>query len=234
MERCLKDALGKKTEKDVYIEANGLIKRGVQFITNTKLGAIKASDTSKEEYCINSTLHRGYYNPSPVYDIIVGNTKRGRIIANPHSEKITHHYYYDFSNKLVQIDSINQTGTSHTEWLCHEDDITYGFTIDRNKHLAAICKEIYVDGRIISFAIVNCLQNGVEYEWFNYHEENYQYDTDGLCMCNFINVVQHSNFFINKVYSFERKNGFLISYSEYSDITDENKTRYLIKKRRKA
>lgn len=224
----------KQNEKDECIEANRLIERGVQFITDAQYDAIKTRNTAKEEYCVNSTLHRGYYNPSPVYDIIVGNEKRGKLSKNPLAETITHRYYYNLAHALIQIDYIYQNRVSHTEWLCQENNEIYGYTIDCNMRLSAVSREIYKDGRIVSFTLVHCIYNGRKYEWFRYHKENYQYDVEGLRICNFINLVQRSNYLINKVYKFERQNGFLVSYSECSNKTNENKAHYQIKKRRKA
>ena len=59
-----------------------------------------------KQYCYAGDIHRGYYNPSLIEDIIVGNTKRGRLTKkiNPHC---TQGYVYGF-NKQSELITITK------------------------------------------------------------------------------------------------------------------------------
>jgi trehalose/maltose hydrolase-like predicted phosphorylase len=62
-----------------------------------------------EEVCSGSDMHLGYYNPSPVEDIVIGNVHRGKILKKTTARtKITHKYGFDCNGKLLIIqDYIN-------------------------------------------------------------------------------------------------------------------------------
>ena len=57
----------------------------------------------RTEYGIGGeTLHRGYYCPSLIFDIVVGNVKRGRITSNPVYKKRAEYVYgFDRDNRLI-------------------------------------------------------------------------------------------------------------------------------------
>lgn len=224
----------KKMVSVCNFKADQLIQKGIQFVSNATFLMAAEKAALEKEFCINSTIHRGYYNPSPVYDIIVGNTKRGRISANPHAANITHCYYYNQAHELIRVDCFFQNKISYTELFFREDNTIYGFTVDCNNRLSAVSKEIYDDGRIISFALAHCIYIGSECRCFDYLEENYQYDSEGLHICHFMNLVPRSECLIYKVYEFERMDGFLVSYFECLDEKKANQIRYRITKRRKA
>ena len=223
-----------KKINDVNKDACSLLERGIQFMSELESCDSKPDNASKEEYCVGSTLHRGYYNPSPVYDIIVGNTSRGRISKKPSADKVTHRYFFDRENELFKVDNIYQSKTAYTEWLYRENNVRYGFTVDCGMHLSAVTKESYQEGRLVTFALVHCIYKNNKYEFYKYHEETYQYDIEGLHLCNFISLANHSSYLVNKVYAFKRENGFLVSYSECRNKMPRNAPCYSVKKKRKA
>ncbi len=55
----------------------------------------------REEYCIGSDMLLGYYNPSPVLDLVVGNMNRGKISdKRTRLQKPTHNYGFDENGRL--------------------------------------------------------------------------------------------------------------------------------------
>lgn len=189
-----------------------------------------------ERYCVNSTLHRGFYYPSPVYDLIVGNTKRGKVIVQPKAtDNITHHYFYDCEMNLFQIDSVYHGKTSYTEVLIRHGNEIIGLTTDQNGVLAAVTKEEYQGNRLRSFIILNCYSTDKCYVCYNYQEEHYYYDSLGLCSCRFIMLSPKSNHLVNAFYEFDRQDGYLTAYMECSGKYPEvDPKRYRITKKRKA
>ena len=208
------------------------------------MGAIEKRDFSpysvkdfdREEYCKGSTLHRVYYHPSPIYDLIVGNAKRGRLCAKATSPtQISHRFIFDCANRLVRVENFNRGQISYIEFLQHSDGKVMGLTLDCNGFLAAVSEEVYSNYQIASFSIANCFYDGDKYVCFNYHAEYYRYDAMGLLWCNFVNLSPQSGYLINKNYTFERENGLLVAYHERTeDSPGEAPIVYRIKKKRYA
>jgi hypothetical protein len=167
---------------------------------------------SNQEFAVNSTLYRGYYHPSPVYDLIVGNTKRGRLVRNPVTAQLSHCYYYDDQRRLLRVDSYYQGRISHTEYLKREGQMVYGFTVDCSGRLAAVCRETYDNGRIASLSLMHCVCTHGQYRCFEYLEEHYRYDSEGLCTSNFVVYRPGSVHVIYEIYEFQRENGRFVSY----------------------
>ncbi len=51
----------------------------------------------------DSTLGYGYLNPTPIYEMVVGNVKRGRMIKRPKVPNSPFEYYFDKNNKILLI-----------------------------------------------------------------------------------------------------------------------------------
>lgn len=212
-------------------EAEAMLAWGQNSILQGLFADNLRNNLSAMELCSNSTLHRGYFHPSPIYDLVVGNTKRGSLKPlNSHSP-ITHRYWVDNNGRLSLIESITPTRISHTEKLFFEDNEIVGITVDCNGHLSAVSKERYDGARIAYFALMNCAFGGEAYKCFNFHSEQYTHDSLGLSECDFINVSPLSHTIVRKRYAFERQNGFLISYR---DLSSPKQVKYTITKKRKA
>ncbi|MEH6949139.1 hypothetical protein V7068_19130, partial [Bacillus sp. JJ634] len=55
------------------------------------------------------TIHRGYYCPSPILDLIVGNAKRGRLLKRkPDFGKFTYEYGFDIDNRMIRVREVNE------------------------------------------------------------------------------------------------------------------------------
>lgn len=188
------------------------------------------SCSTREEMCAGSSLHRGYYHPSPVYDIIVGNTKRGKLLKHPSpTTKYSHRYIYGKDNTLERVETIFQDRRAFIEYIQHAGNKRFGFTIDCFGNLSTVCEEIYDNNRLVSFSILNCSFDGIEYSCYNYHLENYYYDGDGIRECDFINYSPQSNMLIEEHYIFDRTDGYLTSYANTA-----SQTKYAIRIKRKA
>ena len=58
----------------------------------------------REELCSGSDMFLGFYNPSPVYDLIVGNVHRGRLLKRiTKSSKPSHKYGFDKDGRLCTV-----------------------------------------------------------------------------------------------------------------------------------
>lgn len=122
--------------------------------------------------CSGSDLHRGYYCPSPVFDLLIGNTKRGRILQRPNSRtRFSHKYYFGKDEDLLYVEQPFQT-----EYLVRDQDYRYGYTFDKYG-LCCVAMETFKDNRLSEFLWANIsplhlkkeiLQGEVYYEAFAY------------------------------------------------------------------
>ena len=218
---------------DFCKRANQMIVCGLQTMNNLGTQSNKRI-FSKEEYCCGSTLHRGCYQPSPVYDLIVGNAKRGKLCRST-NPRVTHHFLFDDHQRLVLVETFHRGRISSTEYLFYENQTVIGITIDCNGFLASVSEERYEHGKISYYAIARCYYLESEYKCFDYHQEEFVYDELGLSKCRFINFTPQSVYLIDEVYDFQRENGYLVAYSpETFDGCPSTSPQYLIKGRRKA
>ena len=189
---------------------------------------------AKEEYCCGATLHRGYYHPSPVYDLIVGNTKRGKLCPS-RTAQVTNRFLFDHYDRLVRVETFHRERISTVEYLFYENQKVQGITIDSNGYLASVSEEQHEDGKIVYYAIARYYYSDGKYTCFDYHQEEFTYDAHGLFRCQFINFTPQSGYLIDRAYNFERKNGYLIAYfPESHDGLPVVQEKYMIKRKRKA
>ena len=105
------------------------------------------------EYCFGSELHRGWYCPSIVCDLVVGGCSRGRLVKKPRSDKYSFKYYFNSDNKLVIVDRFCREMLNSSEYLIYEGDIVRGYTFSRidrdgpdDTLLLEFSKEVYTTG----------------------------------------------------------------------------------------
>ena len=188
---------------------------------------------AREEYCVNSTFHRGVYHPSPVIDLLVGNTKRGMLRNRcPSNRQFTHRYKFDNKGALVKVETYFQGRVAYTEYLYYSEDKRIGVTIDNEMRLAAVTEETFADNRIIEFSLMNCVLLGGKYECINLQTETYYYDPIGLIESQLLQLTPAGMSLINDRYLWERENGYLTAYTNTSCLRGQRT--YQVKKRRLA
>ena len=188
------------------------------------------------------SIYRGFYCPSIVEDIIIGNVNRGRIIKRLVKQPITYTYGFDNSNRLVTVIRHTKIGDIY-EYIMYIDNIQYGVKYCQKfseEWLESISKCCY-DGKLLK------TYDRYVYDHFSdtlreYFGEIYTYGDDCLEMeqCYGINsppevvaYLQNRKFKLenpylqNKLYKFKIEDGFLTEYTSYSGDV------YPIKKKRK-
>lgn len=89
-------------------------------------------------FCCNSNLPMGYFCSSPIFDLIVGKTKRGKIYNKAHGSKSDIKYYFS-KDRLVFTEYSDSTET----FLFYDDlqKVVYEFMLSHNKLLGlTVCK----------------------------------------------------------------------------------------------
>lgn len=167
------------------------------------------------EYAIRSGLHRGYYCPSPVFDLLVGNVKRGR---RRHTAKdsewpnITHCYHFDDSGKMICSEQFLNRILLCTEHLIYSGNTVHGIGIDPRGKLLSVSEEQYIGGKIQSYFYSSfAVMDGVP-TCYDTRCETYHYDSAGLCSVDVECFHPQSHIYRCDELVFTRCNGYLSSY----------------------
>ena len=196
----------------------------------------------REQATGGGTMHRGFYCPSIVEDIIIGNVNRGRIIKRLVKQPITYTYGFDGSDRLVTVIKHTETGDVY-EYIIYADNIQYGVVYGQKfneEWLENFSKCCYDGKRLKSYdRYVYDHFSDALYEYFG---EIYNYGEDRLemeqryCLNSPPEVVAYlqnrkfkleNPYLQNKLYKFKADNGFLTEYTSYTGNV------YQIKKKRK-
>ena len=202
----------------IRTRAEKLLAIALQFDRTNEAALFDSLRIVREELASNADffLPRGYYCPSPVLDLIVGNCKRGKILKRLTSRsRVSHRYIYGDQGLMI-IEYIGDKGITdccNREYLLREELKTIGVSFDRAGRINQVSEELFEDGRITDY--FRARFNGLDGNYRLYHSdhEQYSYDERGLCQCNF-KYASHGYWpVINReTYIFNRANGYLQSY----------------------
>lgn len=93
-------------------------------------------DTAQILYGSSGNLHRGYFCPSLVEDLLIGGVKRGRLIKKPDPDADEYfRYFLNHAGQLIKVESYAFKKLNHTEYLVYDGLKIYG--IDFNSFLLA-------------------------------------------------------------------------------------------------
>ena len=212
-------------DKDFYIQHKETVRKllhvGERFITREGVMAQRSLPRGKEELCVKSKLlHRGFYCPSPVLDVLITNSKRGRILVKPTERShITNRYVYDTSNRLCFVDNYIDDIMVSSEYLIYEDNVIYGVTVGMNGALISVSEEQYLNERIKSY--ICAFYSGEEYKkrCYQMNYEEYHYDEQGLLDWDYYEIhygwedIAPSGFIKHNRYRFVREDGWLKSFT---------------------
>ena len=136
-------------------------------------------------------IHRGALCPSPIYDLVIGNVRRGRVLRCPPKDAQPDYVYYFCGEKLIIADKYEDPlGRCTREFLLYQDHTVIApryCVLDRPWHGEieglSVC-EYQEDGRIQSWA--DCFRlsasESLSKEDFEVHSEEYCYDSDGYML----------------------------------------------------
>ena len=158
--------------------------------------------------------HRGYFCPSLIQDIVIGNARRGRLIRHPRKASIPEYTYgFDLAGKLICVEK-----EFNCEWIFYEADRRQvGLTFfKRNASIDDVSVCQYDDqGRLLSYLYgYSYTLNGTP---MGIRSEQYQYDADQMNV-TISDYFQSGKNFIAKQrgYCFTLENGVLKSYRSLS------------------
>ena len=131
------------------------------------------NDVVRTEYARGGeTIHRGYYCPSPVYDIIVGGASRGRLLKDMKHIKKNPDYTFGFNanNELIVIQN-----SFYREFIVRDQHTELSIIFSKYS-IEAITECRYVGNQIQSYIYCLFLEGKVD----EYRKEEYSYGDEGL------------------------------------------------------
>lgn len=193
----------------------------------------------KKEFAIKGvTLYRGYYCPSPILDIVVGNINRGKILMRVTGRsKPTYEYGFDEQDKLVLVqhlhnEEFDNISTESAEVILHKEKSVVGILINIYKNgektIKAVSESIYDEQkRIVSFSYGYLSEKGNINEL---NKEIYSYDEEGLKTSE-VYSYEGSGYSLHK-YTFEHDSeGYLREYTAEPNMFSDNKYKVYIKRK---
>lgn len=229
MDHTDKEAIKNASLKKAFL----MLELGQKILYEYSLDKRQIPEYIGDAFCVNATLFRGVFHPSPVIDLIVGNTRRGRLKKNLTSKDIlTHRYLYARNNTLTCVETYHEDKIAYTEYLYYKENKRIGITIDAEKRLSAVSEEVFENGRLVSFSLMNCVLLQEIYQCYQFRSETYDYDAFGLVRNELRQLFPTSMGFVNNQYLWERKDSYLVAYENVSSL--QGKRKYIVKKKRKA
>ena len=106
------------------------LKNSLEIFNERKNHAVRKEYSVKGE-CI----HRGFYCPSPTFDIVIGNCNRGKLLKRLTSRsKLCYAYYYDENDRMTVIEQYHSLGTNY-ELLYYSDNWVLSIGFDQQNEL---------------------------------------------------------------------------------------------------
>lgn len=205
----------KAMSHSIISECEALIDLGKTMIQHASLLLQTASNSeSNKTFCTGSSLHRGFYCPSPIYDIIIGNAKRGKLRNKIVSRnKNFYQYFFDSTGELLVVDHVVDGEIIEKELMLYEENIRYGITVDSSNQLVSISKESFHNNTLMEYALLNVISIDCNSLIYLYHKETYSFDTDGLVSCVWNEFDSAVDVLQSITYHFKREDGMLTEYS---------------------
>lgn len=180
--------------------------------SQTLITKVKNQISSNEFSSGGELLHRGYYCPSPIKDIIIGNCNRGRLLKNTtNRSRLSYKYGFNNIGNMIFVEQLEQ---NLCEIILYDGNSEFGITFSTNNTIQYLSECKKCNGNIQSYTF--CLYNPVENCIIEYSREDYVYSTLGLHKAKVYHFIPHKNIPLlqHEEYIFEHDNdGYLSHYT---------------------
>ena len=146
---------------------------------------------SKKEYCVGGEcIHRGYYCPDIISDIVIGSLTRCRLYKNIVPNNPTYVYGFDKNGNLLTVQKKDENGYCEYEIIIPDNQKEIGITFsvfEGQTEITCISVCEYKEGRIISYNnfLIYSFDNSVT----EFKSHNYEYSESNMSVrcCSFMN-----------------------------------------------
>ena len=165
-ERCKEEEYQKNCQHFI-LERDRLVKLAERYLpqvnqlkTDFEAAVVRTEYASGCKY-----LHRGYYCPSLIQDVVVGNVRRGKLLKRLTARtKTCWEYGFNAEGRLIRCEDLITKMVADEEYLVvatreflfYEENCIYGITVRSDGTLEAITEEVFQDGKCIRYAYCLC------------------------------------------------------------------------------
>lgn len=186
-------------------------------------------------------MHRGFYCPSPILDLVTGNISRGHIQSlTVDNSDVSYEYFFKGNDLYAVIKHHNQEKCINAnEVIMFHKEFTFSIGFNELSDIDYLCLCRFKNKRIISYAVLNApfIHAG---SFLNI--EKYQYSDNLLIQATSVEYLPFNKITTQNNYYFEfDSEGYFQSYScqelsSLKEIQDNNEEshRYAIKIKRKS
>ena len=174
------------TDLELIEKCKKLEEEHKKLIGNYLRKDIKRDEIVNKKYAVGGELlHRGYYCPSPIYDIVISNVHRGKLVKDL-NDKVIYIYSFDKFGRLVEMENIEEFVSKEFIW--YENDNQYSVSMlsaNPNDHISNTTRCIYEDNRIMRYEFVTVSSKGSngekpdDYKIYDIEVEEYFYNENG-------------------------------------------------------
>lgn len=144
----------------------------------SRLAKPRSERTHTLMYSTGSTLYRDALFPSLIFDIVIGNIKRGRISSRKPKGKDYYIYYFD-NNQLAFVEQIIDSQLALIEVIIPgESGVVYGFNYTLGE-LSYVNECRYDDGKLVEHFHL-FYDTSLDIESYRLLSERYTYENDKL------------------------------------------------------
>lgn len=163
-------------------------------------------------------MHRGYYCPSPTFDLVVGKCNRGKLLDSNVNKKVSFEYYFDSQKRLVAVIQ----PSIYSELIIYIDSRSLGLSFDKDKCLNTITECNYKNGTIQAYT--RCFYNCYTDDIASYEKEAYTYKDDLLQATEAYVFLPDTHLLNHEKYTFEHDDmNYLKTYKVTEYINGEEK-----------
>lgn len=207
------------------------------------------SKTIRKEYSVKGdNIYRGYYCPSPVQDLVIENSTRGKLLKTvTRRSKPSHEYSFDSAGRLIRVKYLFPDDDGFfpdNEFIIYGENTSRGIRFECNmgqtdkrqkkNQIDCICDCFYDGfGRIEKFITAFVYDNQISDEVIY---EEYEYDENGIKLSYYASLFSDAIDIIRYDYKHD-DDGNLSEYKACSlngDKFEVDDTVYIISKRRKV
>ena len=162
-------------------------------------------------------LHRGFYCPSIIQDIVIGNASRGKRLRSERTKQMAT-YYYGF-NEFDQLVTVSHSNEMELIW--REDNLETGMVFTHDYGVSFLSECLFDKQRLVSYT--GFLHQPQDSSIIQLTKESYVYESNRLIVqwTSFMNTNQP--IIQKEQYVFAMEDGFL---KEYTVFRNDQKSHY--------